>query len=132
MNLAKIASAVVPAVLLTAGGSAYLASSAQATVARSAPASTAAKPAHKPASIQRTASRPVSTGWLGTPGGQAQVKVMQAVDTLVDGNLNERERVKARPYAKAYAWTQVGERRSAVRHVGIRARFATFGAHVQL
>jgi hypothetical protein len=82
MNLAKIAAAVVPVVLLAAGGSAYLARSAPATAARSAPARTAARPAHKPASIQRTASKPVSTGWLGTPGGQAQVKVMQAVDTL--------------------------------------------------
>jgi hypothetical protein len=82
MNIAKIAAAVVPVVLLAAGGSAYFASSAPATVTRSAPASTVARPAHKPPSIQPTASKPVATDWLGTPGGQAQVQVMQSVDTL--------------------------------------------------
>jgi hypothetical protein len=89
MNLAKIAAAVVPVVLLAACGSAHLAGSAPTTVARSAPASTrsatastAARPARKPASIQRTASKPTSADWLGTPGGQAQVMFMQTVDTL--------------------------------------------------
>ena len=77
MNLAKIAAAAVPVVLLTVGGSAYLARSAPVTVARSVPASTAKviKPSAKPV-------KPASPDWLGTPGGQAQVRIMQAVDTL--------------------------------------------------
>jgi hypothetical protein len=82
MNLAKIAAAVVPAVLLAAVGSAYLARSTPVADTRSAPASTAATAAHKPASSQHTASKPVSAGWLETPGGQAEAKFMQAVDTL--------------------------------------------------